>query len=196
MRLCFPFIPTIIVTAAIICMIALGIWQIERAQWKKDLLARYEAASDMPAIAWPPKTQKSENIYFRKAEGVCRAITSWRPIAGRNQKGESGWSFIANCQTSDTAPAMQVDMGWSVQDIPPTGWRGGKVSGVIAPVGDRQLRLVAASPAPGLEASAPPSPESIPNNHIFYAIQWFFFATAAAVIYVIALRRRMKRRND
>jgi surfeit locus 1 family protein len=30
----------------------------------------------------------------------------------------------------------------------------------------------------------------VPNNHLLYAIQWFFFALAAAVIYVLALRRR------
>ena len=41
------------------------------------------------------------------------------------------------------------------------------------------MRLVAASPGPGLMASAPPSPETIPNNHFSYAIQWFLFAGIA-----------------
>ena len=38
--------------------------------------------------------------------------------------------------------------------------------------------------------SAPPSPDSIPNNHLAYAIQWFLFAGFAAVIYFLALKRR------
>ena len=52
--------------------------------------------------------------------------------------------------------------------------------------------LVAETPAPGLEASAPPSPDEVPNNHLAYAVQWFLFAGIAALIYGIALRRRMR----
>jgi surfeit locus 1 family protein len=54
------------------------------------------------------------------------------------------------------------------------------------------MRLVAAEPGPGLMASAPPSPDSIPNNHLSYAIQWFLFAGIAALIYVLALRNRSR----
>ena len=46
---------------------------------------------------------------------------------------------------------------------------------------------------PGLEASAPPSLDSIPNNHRSYAIQWFLFAGIAALIYGLALRQRWQK---
>ena len=46
------------------------------------------------------------------------------------------------------------------------------------------------SAGPGLVASALPTPDSIPNNHLSYAIQWFLFAAIAGVIYVLALKRR------
>ena len=85
---------------------------------------------------------------------------------------------------------MQVDMGWSRDHRPPHGWSGGEVAGVIAPDREHRIRLVSERPAPGLEPSARPNPEDLPNNHLFYAFQWFFFAAAAAVIYVLALRRR------
>ena len=52
--------------------------------------------------------------------------------------------------------------------------------------------LVADRPAPGLRASARPSPDTVSNNHLFYAAQWFFFAVAALVIYALALRKRLK----
>ena len=55
------------------------------------------------------------------------------------------------------------------------------------------MRLVAATPGPGLSASAPPSPVTIPNNHLSYAIQWFLFAGIALVIYVLALRGRRRK---
>jgi cytochrome oxidase assembly protein ShyY1 len=40
----------------------------------------------------------------------------------------------------------------------------------------------------------PPSLDSIPNNHRFYALQWFFFAATAVLIYVLALRRKRDER--
>ena len=52
--------------------------------------------------------------------------------------------------------------------------------------------LVAASAPPGLQPSALPSLEAIPNNHRFYAVQWFLFAAIALAIYVIALRKRLR----
>ena len=64
------------------------------------------------------------------------------------------------------------------------------MSGIIAPDSVSRMRLVSTTPGPGLAASALPSPDSIPNNHLNYAIQWFLFAAIAGVIYVLALKRR------
>jgi surfeit locus 1 family protein len=50
--------------------------------------------------------------------------------------------------------------------------------------------IVARRPAPGLEASEPPDPRSMPNNSFSYAIQWFLFAATGLVIYAAALWRR------
>lgn len=187
-----PIIPTIIVAAAIAVMIGLGVWQLQRADWKKDVLARHENASRLPAIAWPTMIKKPEDFYFRKAAGFCLEVADWRQTAGRNAKGESGWSFIASCRTGAEGPGMQVDMGWAKDSNQVMSWRGGEVEGVIAPDENHQIRLISSNPAPGLQPSAPPSPDTIPNNHIFYALQWFFFAAAAAVIYILVLRKRRK----
>ena len=64
------------------------------------------------------------------------------------------------------------------------------MTGTIGPDRDHILLLVSDRPAPGLQASALPSFDDIPNNHRAYAIQWFFFAAVAALIYFLALRRR------
>ena len=87
---------------------------------------------------------------------------------------------------------MQVDMGWSKESANPQ-WKGGEVSGLIVPDSKHKMRLVSDSPAPGLEPSMLPSPADTPNNHLMYALQWFFFAMAAAVIYVLALRGRQRK---
>jgi cytochrome oxidase assembly protein ShyY1 len=185
----FRPIPTIIVAVAVMVMIGLGIWQLRRAEWKDALLARYEEGPRLPAIAWPAVPTDPEELFFRRASGFCLEVVGWREIAGRNLEGEPGWSHIASCRTGAEGPGMAVDAGWSRSSESPS-WRGGPVHGVIAPDRLQQIRLVAANPAPGLKPSAPPSPETISNNHLLYAVQWFLFALIAAIIYVIAVRRR------
>ncbi len=51
--------------------------------------------------------------------------------------------------------------------------------------------LVADTPAPGLKPNTPPDLDAVPNNHLAYAGQWFFFAAVAGIIYTLALRRRI-----
>jgi len=91
---------------------------------------------------------------------------------------------------------MSVELGWSKNPNVAVKWPGGLVSGIIAPDRRMRMRLVAASSPPGLEPSAPPSIEQIPNNHRSYAIQWFLFALIAVVIYLLALRGKLTATKD
>jgi surfeit locus 1 family protein len=185
-----PLIPTIIVAAAIAVMIGLGVWQLQRAQWKNGLLTQYARAAALPPIAWPAMPMAKDAPLFRRASGFCLSVTGWTSSAGRNLNGEAGWSHIASCRTGGAeGPGMQVDMGWSRDPANPA-WTGGAVSGTVAPDTKHIIRLISATPAPGLQPSLAPNPQDIPNNHLAYAVQWFLFAGVAALIYWLALRRR------
>ena len=187
-----PLIPTLLVAAAVATMIGLGIWQISRAGEKQAMLARYAAAQGLPEIAFPTMPATGEPPLYRRASGLCIRVVGWNATAGADRKGESGYSHFAACSTGAEGPGMVVDAGWSKDPNAKSSWTGGVVSGVIGPDRKARLRLVSGEGLGGLAASAPPSPASIPNNHLFYAAQWFFFAVAAAVIYAIALRGRLK----
>ncbi len=190
----FPLVPSILVVSAVATMIGLGIWQLNRATWKEGLIQQYRANSQLPSIGWPSIPPADDSLLYRRATGFCMEVVGWRAVAGRSASGETGWSHIASCRTGGLeGPGMQVDMGWSTSSAAPAGWRGGEVSGLIAPDVAHKIRLVSERPAPGLQPSAPPSPELTPNNHRLYALQWFFFAAAAAVIYLLALRRRQNK---
>jgi cytochrome oxidase assembly protein ShyY1 len=178
-------------------MIALGIWQLRRMDEKEAMIARFHQASRLPPVAWPAVPRDDDTLLYRRADGFCLKAVEWRAVAGRNAKGETGWSHIASCRTGGLeGPGMQADMGWSKSSKTPRGWDGGPVSGVIAPDSKHKIRLVSSRAAPGLVPSAAPNPEAVPNNHLLYAIQWFFFAAAAALIYFLALRRRKKNAAD
>jgi len=187
-----PVIPTLLVVVAVATMIGLGIWQIARADEKKAMLARYAAAQGLPEIAFPTMPTKGDLPLYRRASGLCIQVVGWNATAGQDLKGESGYSHFADCSTGAEGPGMVVDAGWSKDPNAKSSWTGGKVAGVIGPDRKARLRLVSGDGLGGLAPSAPPSPQSIPNNHLFYAAQWFFFAFAAAVIYAIALRKRLK----
>ena len=187
-----PLIPTILVIAAVATMIGLGIWQISRAGEKKAMLARYAAAQGLPEIAFPTMPPKGDLPLYRRASGLCLRVVGWNATAGEDRTGESGYSHFADCSTGAEGPGMVVDAGWAKDPNAKSAWTGGVVAGVIGPDRKARLRLVSRDGLGGLAASAPPSPASIPNNHLFYAAQWFFFAAAAAVIYALALRKRLK----
>ena len=189
-----PVMPTIIVAAAIAVMIGLGVWQLQRAQWKERLLAQYEQAGKLPPITWPTTPVRSDQLpLFRHATGVCLRPLGKRAVAGQNTAGESGYAHIVDCMTGIEGPGMSVEVGWSKDPNAQFRWDGGPVSGVIAPDRRTMMRLVAASAAPGLQQSASPSTSGISNNHRLYAVQWFSFAVIALIIYALALRQRWKK---
>ena len=187
-----PLIPTILVAAAAITMVWLGLWQLGRAKQKEALIARYAAAQNMPPIIFPTVPLRSDQLpLFRHATGMCAKPTAKRTGAGQNGAGEPGFVRIVDCSTGSEGPGMAVELGWSKNPNAPINWRGGLVSGIIAPDSKSRMRLVAASAPPGLEPSAPPTIDSIPNNHRSYAVQWFLFALTALVIYALAVRKRL-----
>ena len=186
----WPLIPTILVAAAIAAMIGLGVWQLQRRTEKLELLERLERSAGPAADRLADRASAAPLPLFRAASGHCLSVAGFRTAAGRNRKGETGFLVIADCRVGAEGPGMAVELGWTKNPALGRDYKGGKVSGIIAPDSVARMRLVSSEPGPGLVASAPPSPESIPNNHLSYAIQWFLFAAFAGVIYVLALRRR------
>jgi surfeit locus 1 family protein len=200
-----PVIPTIIVALAIAAMIALGVWQLDRAKTKTALLARYAQNRDLPPRAYPPLAPVADDAMFRQSRVQCLRVVEWRTEGGSTPGGQPGYRQIASCVTGGgEGPGALIDMGIAADPKFKPAWTGGTVDGLITtepahvsligrlftPAVPLRPMLIASRPAPGLTASAPPSAEAIPNNHLAYAVQWFLFAGVAAVIYMLALRRR------
>ena len=161
-----PIFATIVVLAAAAVMVALGVWQLKRLEQKEALLG--------------------EQDWFRRSSLDCLRVLGVQPTAGRSASGQSGWAQRASGEVKGASAPVAIDLGWT-REPAAAEWSGGEVTGVIAP----GPRLVASEPpVAGLEPLARPDPSGIPNNHLAYAGQWFFFALTALVIYWLALRRR------
>jgi surfeit locus 1 family protein len=185
-----PIVPTLVVAAAVATMIALGVWQLRRADWKTDLIARYQQAQGMSSnVPWPRDEAAMERALFRWSQFDCQRVLAIRSTAGTSAKNEKGWAHVARCAIDGGGDA-EVALGWSKGPQQPLQWAGGPVAGIVAPGGQFGGTLHASMPPPGLAPLAPPDPGDLPNNHLMYAGQWFFFALTALVIYVLALRKR------
>lgn len=201
-----PILPTLFVAIACAVMVALGVWQLDRRAEKEAQLAIFRANLNQPAIAYPALPPVADTALFRPSSALCLTVTGWRTEAGRSVNGTSGYRWIAECRTGAQGPGLLADMGVTRDPKRQPDWKGGVVNGIITTEpsheslmtrlgGDAPVlrpMLVSAAAAPGLEPSAPPSPDGVPNNHLAYAVQWFFFAAIAGVIYFLALRRRMR----
>ena len=193
-----PVIPTIVVLIAVGIMIRLGFWQIDRMHQKEALLAQYAASADNPSLLnGLPLNSDLADLLYRHVEVNCSEVTGWLSIAGHNQAEQPGFAHVALCKLDDrfalNGPGYDVaiSIGWSTNPGNPD-WRGGQVTGMLGPFKKGEAKIVASPPLAGLEASAEPDPNSTPNNHWSYAIQWFLFSLTALVIYGLALRKRLQ----
>jgi len=192
-----PLIPTIVVALAVALMVWLGVWQLQRARWKAELLSRYANAEKLPPIAFPTAPIHTDQLpLFRYATGLCVRPAGQREIAGENREGEPGYVHIVQCATGAEGPGMSVEVGWSKDPNAKVNWPGGLVSGVIVPDRVSRIRLVAASAPPGLEPSKTPDVSTAsaitPAGHRGYAATWFALAVVALAVYAVAVRKRLK----
>lgn len=204
MKFKLPLIPTIVVGLAVATMIALGVWQLQRKAEKEALIALYAANAGKPPIAFPGMAPVRDAEMFRKSALNCLEIVEWQSVSGRDTHGKAGFQYIADCRTGAEGPGALVAYGIADRpDIRP-GWKGGVISGTVITEPSRysfierafgmipvpRPMIVADSASGAMRPIAQPDPKSVTNNHLSYALQWFFFAAAALVIYLLALRRR------
>jgi cytochrome oxidase assembly protein ShyY1 len=190
-----PIIPTVLVAAIVAGCIWAGVWNLGRAHLHRAELQKAQAASRLPPVTFPTIPMRTEQLpVYRFASGNCLNVIHRRTDVGESESGEPGFAIIFDCATGAEGPGMSVQVGWSKNPNAATPWKGGLVSGVIIPDKKMRIRLVASSPAPGLQPNgAPKAAVSVsPQQNRGYAFQFFAFAIMALVIYGLALRKRLK----
>lgn len=191
-----PFLPTAIVALAVPTMILLGVWQLQRAEWKAGLLDQLAANAAAPAIAKPANLDsRRDALSFRRVRTMCREVRPWSPSAARDIDGRIGYRQQIWCHEGQGEPLL-VSIGVASSPTvaaavaPGTTFTGPLVPRAGRPPDDPMFVLIADTPVPPLAAEAPPTLASLPDNHLAYAVQWFLFALTLAVIYALYLRQR------
>ncbi|KLE35028.1 SURF1 family cytochrome oxidase biogenesis protein [Aurantiacibacter luteus] len=191
-----PVIPTIVVTLAAATMVALGFWQLGRKEEKEALLATFARNAADTGVRDFSAVEPSLATY-RRVRLDCRSPSGWNAVAGRSASGRSGYVHRYDCGVfagdGQAASPVVGEIGWSPGPQQPS-FAGGEIVGRLAQSGEG-YKIVSEDGLAGLEPSAQPDPRDLPNNHLAYAGQWFFFALTALVIYWLALRRRWRDRG-
>ncbi|MEM9501834.1 MAG: SURF1 family cytochrome oxidase biogenesis protein [Pseudomonadota bacterium] len=183
-----PIIPTILVLAAAAIMVWLGFWQLGRSDEKFAMIERFSAIpDDVPAVPLQMDRAWADEQMFTRVAFDCLSVTSMRSTAGTSARGAKGFAHIAKCEAGTS---VEVALGWARNPAAPD-FAGGTITGFV----DASGKIVADPALADLEPLAKPDPNDLPNNHLAYAGQWFFFALTALVIYGFAVRSRMSRRS-
>lgn len=187
-----PLIPTLIVLLAVPTMVALGFWQLRRAEWKDALLAQLAAHAEAPLLDAPAElAARRDALSFRRVRVACAAVEPRDPSAARSADGVTGYRQTILCRRAAGEPLLvsvgvATDPGLRLAVAP-----GATFTGRLVPRDGAPAFLLVAERAAGtLAPEVPPSIDTIPNSHRGYAVQWFAFALVLSVIYALYLRRR------
>ena len=143
MRARFPWGLTVVCALAFALLSALGVWQVQRMQWKNGLVAQAEAAAALPPAPLVEVLALHEPA-FRKVLIDCPGLATAPYVELQTiHDGQAGVRLISACRPTDFPAAFLIDRGFVAEDIssrPP-------VSASVAPFGvTAELREV---PPPG-----------------------------------------------
>ena len=221
-RLLLLLIPGLALTAL---LASLGLWQLQRMDWKARQLAAIQAGIEQPAGPLPAAIDPA----MRYLPVVVQGRTTGQEILVLSHTKEQGggYNVVSAFETADGRRIM-VDRGYVPQDDrhaarPPvaltvTGnlhwpeekgratpepdlganiWFAREVPRMAAHLGTEPV-LVVARAVQGDAQGIMPMPldiTGIPNNHLSYAVQWFSFAVICFGM-TMALAWRIRRQTD
>lgn len=218
-RMFFPILMGIVGCAI---LISLGLWQLQRMEWKEGVLATIEERMVAAPVALPPQMTEAQDEY--------RAVTVEGHFTGdfiellAGQKGASPGVRIIEAFATNDGRRILIDRGF-IEDqarktprdagataisgnilwpddndsfTPPpdekTGlWFERDLPAMAAKLGTEEILIVARQSTGDGIAPVPVDTTSIPNDHWGYAVQWFLLALVWGVMTLYLLYRIRQR---
>ncbi|WP_395942693.1 SURF1 family protein [Brevundimonas sp.] len=113
----FPWILTLLTAAALVLLVGLGVWQVERLKWKEGLIAAADAAAAEPPV--PLDQLRGEgDLEFRKALIVCPGLATAAYVELQSiHDGEAGVRLISACRPVDADFSLLIDRGFIADGV-------------------------------------------------------------------------------
>ena len=124
--------PTLFTAPALIVLIGLGTWQVERLHWKEDLIATRVTRSSGAPIALPGDGADPAGFEFSRARVVGRFMNDKEMLlAARSLNGNAGFHLVAPL-VEEGGRAILVDRGWIPLELKdPSSRQAGELGGTV-----------------------------------------------------------------
>ena len=197
---------------AIGIMLGLGIWQLDRREWKADLLATVNERLQRPAEPMP--SNPGADWEFRRATVEGEVVgNQWFRFPGHSRDGAVGELLMVLVQREDGS-IVAVEHGWMPFGASPPPvpvalategiLRQAEKPGWFTPSNDPAGNAwYVAAPAAIATAAGLPATNTVPlylkpqdwqphlpNNHLEYALTWFALAGIFLVIFILFHRKK------
>jgi len=117
MRARFPWGLTIVCALAFVLLMSLGVWQVQRMQWKNGLIAQAEAAAALPP-APPVEVLALHDPAFRKILIDCPGLATAPYVELQTiHEGQAGVRLISACRPTDFPAEFLIDRGFVAEGI-------------------------------------------------------------------------------
>lgn len=112
--------PTLILFLLVPLFTSLGIWQLDRAQYKRELAATIEQRAREPAMPLDTLTADAHDLQYRtvRATGVLEAEGQFF-IENRRRGGRTGFHVVTPLRMDDGHTRVLINRGWI--EAPPDG---------------------------------------------------------------------------
>jgi surfeit locus 1 family protein len=106
------FWPTVFTVPAVLLMLGLGVWQIQRLHWKEGLIAERTERTSAPAIALPGADADVGSLEYRHVTASGEFVHGKEIFLGaRSMNGNPGYHVVTPLRTADGRTIL-VDRGW------------------------------------------------------------------------------------
>ena len=112
----FPVVLTVLAVVLLGVLLTLGVWQVQRMQWKEGLIAGAEAAADVPPLPLD-EALKVENPEFRRVILTCRGLAAAPYVELQSiANSDAGVRLVSACAV-EGGPSLLVDRGFVSAEV-------------------------------------------------------------------------------
>jgi surfeit locus 1 family protein len=96
-------VPTLVTIAIVLVCVGLGLWQLERLQWKRGLIAVREAATAAPSVAPPQTLAEARAMEFRHVADQGVFLNDEEIFLGTTSpdRGDAGFDVLTPLREAD-----------------------------------------------------------------------------------------------
>ena len=106
------FWPTLFTVPALVLLIGLGTWQVERLHWKENLIATRTSRSTGAPIPLPAGDSKPDSYEFSKTRVEGRFLNDKEMFLAARSLNENVGFHVVTPMMSDDGRVILIDRGW------------------------------------------------------------------------------------